>query len=139
MTSDRRALRDTGLIPGARGPLGQRAVDWEPVPRPLAPPIETVTHTDGPLPAGDSADPTRAGADPDDPATAGARVADYIKALDTKALAGARLGVPRKGFFGSNRSVDTVMTAALAKLRELGAVLVDPAELEIAPDVGPAE
>ena len=31
---------------------------------------------------------------------------DYTKYLDPKALAGARLGVPRKGYFGVIRSVD---------------------------------
>jgi amidase len=82
-----------------------------------------------------------AGRDPDDAATgaAPARSADYLAALDPKALAGARLGVPRKGFFGANRGVDTVMTAVLARLAQLGAVLVDPAELEIPPELGPAE
>ena len=80
-----------------------------------------------------------AGADPEDPATAAAKVGDYAAALDPHALAGARLGVPRKGFFGLSRHVDDVMTAALAKLTELGAVLVDPAELEPSPELGPAE
>jgi amidase len=54
---------------------------------------------------------------------------DYTKALDPKALAGARLGVPRNGFFGTHRGLDAAMTAALAALKQLGAVLVDPVEL----------
>ncbi len=54
---------------------------------------------------------------------------DYTKGLDPKALAGARLGVPRAGFFGTHRGLDAAMTAALAKLKELGAVLVDPVDL----------
>jgi len=86
-----------------------------------------------------------AGPDPDDAITAEPhplrpRVpVDYARFLDPGALKGARLGVPRRGFFGSNRNVDAVMTACLAKLKELGAELVDPAELKIPPDLGPAE
>jgi len=80
-----------------------------------------------------------AGADPDDPATAGTKPEDYTKHLDPKALAGARIGVPRKGWFGVLRPLDTVMTTALAKLTELGAILVDPVELEIPPALAAAE
>jgi amidase len=79
----------------------------------------------------------------DDPYPAAAlpnRVAvDYTKALDPNALRGARIGVPRKNFFGTNRNVDALMTTALAKLVELGAVLVDPADLKVSPELGPAE
>jgi amidase len=86
-----------------------------------------------------------AGPDPADPVTTAphklrpAAAEDYTRYLDPKALAGARLGVPRKGFFGVSRGVDAVMTAALAKLTELGAVLVDPAELVAPPELGAAE
>ena len=86
-----------------------------------------------------------AGPDPADPVTTAphkarpAVSADYMTYLDPKALTGARLGVPRKGFFGSVRSVDDLMTTALAKLTELGAVLIDPAELAAPPELGPAE
>ncbi|HEY1814607.1 MAG TPA: amidase [Kofleriaceae bacterium] len=60
---------------------------------------------------------------------------DYTKALDPKVLAGVRLGVPRKGFFGTHRGLDAVMTVALAKLKELGAVLVDPVDFPPTPDL----
>ena len=86
-----------------------------------------------------------AGPDPADPVTTAPHklrppaAEDYTRYLDLKALAGARLGVPRKGFFGVSRGVDAVMTAALAKLTELGAVLVDPAELVAPPELGAAE
>jgi amidase len=86
-----------------------------------------------------------AGPDPADPVTTAphkarpAAAEDYTKYLDPKALAGARLGVPRKNFFGTNRGVDAMMTAALAKLKELGAVLVDPAELVAPPELFDAE
>jgi amidase len=83
--------------------------------------------------------------DPADPVTMAphkarpAAAEDYGTYLDPKALAGARLGVPRKGFFGISRGVDALMTGALAKLEELGAVLVDPAELPAPSELGAAE
>ncbi|HEY4238293.1 MAG TPA: amidase [Kofleriaceae bacterium] len=79
-----------------------------------------------------------AGPDPRDPATKDAKVADYASALTPEALKGARIGVPRKGWFGVNRYMDEMMTSALAILKRLGAVLVD-IELEQSPELGPAE
>lgn len=80
-----------------------------------------------------------AGLDPEDPVTSSARPEDYTKYLDPKALAGARIGVPRKGWFGLARYVDTIISGALDQLRALGAELVDDIELEIPPALGPAE
>jgi amidase len=86
-----------------------------------------------------------AGADPDDPVTTApdkarpAKPEDYTRYLDPKALAGVRLGVPRKGYFGLARGVDGVMNGALADLKVAGAILVDPAELPVPPELGPAE
>ena len=85
--------------------------------------------------AADPADPKATLPVPGRPTTA----EDYTKALDPKALAGARLGVPRAGFFGTNRGLDSVMTTALAKLKELGAVLVDPVDFPPTPELGPLE
>jgi amidase len=86
-----------------------------------------------------------AAADPEDPKATlpvpgrPTTAEDYTKALDPKALAGARLGVPRAGFFGTNRALDQVMTTALAKLTELGAVLVDPVDFPPTPELGGLE
>ncbi len=86
-----------------------------------------------------------AAADPDDPKPTlpvpgrPTTPEDYAKALDPKALAGARLGVPRKGYFGTHRGLDAVMTTALAKLKDLGAVIVDPVELAPPPELGGLE
>ncbi len=80
-----------------------------------------------------------AGFDPEDPITINARPEDYTKYLDPKALAGARIGVPRKGWFGLARYVDTIMTAAIDQLRALGAEIVDDIELEAPPSLGGAE
>ena len=86
-----------------------------------------------------------AGPDPDDPVTTApdkARPAapeDYTKYLDPKALAGARLGVPLKGFFGISRSVDALMRGALGDLKDAGAVLLEPADLIAPPELDGAE
>ncbi|HEX7836238.1 MAG TPA: amidase [Kofleriaceae bacterium] len=86
-----------------------------------------------------------AGPDPDDPVTTApdnarpAKPEDYTRYLDSKALQGARIGVPRKGYFGLARGVDGLMGGALADLKGAGAVLVDPAELPVPPELGPAE
>ncbi len=71
------------------------------------------------------------GADPRDPLTAtsaGHVSLDYTTTLDPSALRGKRLGVVRS-YFGFDLSVDRVMEASLAALREGGATLVDPVVL----------
>jgi len=73
-----------------------------------------------------------AGADPEDAATrrgGSRRSPDYTKFLDPNGLKGARLGVPRKRFFGYNDATDRVISTALDDLRRLGAVIVDLPEL----------
>jgi len=73
-----------------------------------------------------------AGADPRDAATKaseGQPRADYLAALDVNGLKGARVGVLRGRFAGYSPSADRVFEAAVAKLKELGAVIVDPVDL----------
>lgn len=68
------------------------------------------------------------GVDPADPLTrtsAGKFAKDYTTALKTDALKGARIGVARQ-FMGVNAETDRIMEAAIATLREQGAVIVDP-------------
>ncbi len=75
------------------------------------------------------------GVDPRDEATAASRgrsLADYSRFLDPKGLAGARLGVARAHFFGGNPAADRAVEAALAEMKRLGAVIVDPADIETA-------
>jgi amidase len=71
------------------------------------------------------------GEDPRDAATRGAgrHATDYTRALDADGLRGLRLGIARKRYTGSHRAVDALFGAALAVLRERGAVLVDNVDL----------
>ncbi len=76
-----------------------------------------------------------AGIDPDDDSTlksAGRTPADYTAALKPGALKGARIGIARD-FFGKDAEVDAVVEAAIAKLRELGAIIVD--DIRVPPPV----
>ena len=73
-----------------------------------------------------------AGADPEDPATGGARGPagpDYMRFLDPDGLRGARIGFVRQ-YSGVHRGVDRLMEQALAVLKAKGAVLVDPVEIK---------
>ena len=73
-----------------------------------------------------------AGVDPRDGASAestGKASADYTRFLDPNGLKGARIGVARK-YFGFNDAVDKVIDEALDAMKQAGAVLVDPADLE---------
>lgn len=67
------------------------------------------------------------GFDPNDPITRAAigRPTDYTKFLDPNALKGARIGIWRQGNFGLSPKTDAVMNKAIARLRALGAVVVN--------------
>lgn len=71
---------------------------------------------------------TMTGVDANDPLTqtsAGKFETDYTKYLQTGALKGARIGVARD-FMGRNAETDRITEAAIATLRQRGAVIVDP-------------
>ena len=72
-----------------------------------------------------------AGPDPRDAATAAGRghAADYIAALTTDALRGARIGVARKKYFGYSPATDRLVEQAIADMKAQGAVIVDPADI----------
>jgi amidase len=75
------------------------------------------------------------GVDPQDDATAasaGQARPDYTAALDPNGLKGARLGVCRSHFMGYSPATDALMETALAALKRLGAVIVDPADITTA-------
>ncbi len=75
------------------------------------------------------------GIDPDDDATlksAGRVPTDYTQFLKTGSLKGARIGIARD-FFGQDKDVDAVLEKAIAKLRSLGAIIVE--DVRIPPPV----
>jgi amidase len=72
------------------------------------------------------------GVDPEDAATAasaGKSQTDYAQYCDPNGLKGARIGVARK-YFGFSEAVDALMEQSLGVLKEQGATLVDPADIE---------
>jgi amidase len=72
-----------------------------------------------------------AGPDPRDSVTeesVGKSPQDYSKFLDARGLRGARLGVARQ-FFGIHDQADKVMESAIAEMKRLGAILIDPADI----------
>jgi amidase len=69
------------------------------------------------------------GIDPSDAATKSQRsFADYTRFLNRDGLKGARLGIARK-YFGFNDQVDKLMKERIDVLKQLGAVIVDPADI----------
>ena len=72
------------------------------------------------------------GVDGDDAATAasaGKAQTDYAQYCDPNGLKGARIGVARK-YFGFSDAVDALMEQSLAVMKQQGATLVDPADIE---------
>ena len=83
-----------------------------------------------------------AGIDPADAATrpAGAHpLPDFTRSLRPGGVQGLRLGVARKGLFGQSGPADRLVEAALEDLKRLGAVIVDPADIETVGDVEKSE
>jgi amidase len=69
-----------------------------------------------------------------DPATAaqtGHVYRDYTRFLTARSLRGARIGVWRAGRFGISPETDTIMEKTIARLKALGATIVDPANIPI--------
>jgi amidase len=82
-----------------------------------------------------------AGADPTDPATGRApgQTPGYTAFLDPGALAGARLGVWRDGSKAASTATAAVLDTAVARLRSLGAEVIDPVELPGADEISEPE
>jgi amidase len=81
------------------------------------------------------------GLDTRDDATAASqdkKSADYSRFLDADGLKGARIGVARK-FFGFNDMVDQLMEEAIKAMREKGAEIIDPADIETEKEIGEIE
>lgn len=74
------------------------------------------------------------GVDGDDEATAASRgksKQDYTAFLDRDGLRGARIGVAREHYFGYSPATDALVDDAIKLMRAQGAVIVDPANLDI--------
>ncbi|MFZ1930741.1 MAG: amidase, partial [Candidatus Sulfotelmatobacter sp.] len=72
------------------------------------------------------------GVDPRDSFTAnsqGKSATDYAQFCDPAGLKGARIGVARK-YFGFNDAVDALMEQSLDVMKQQGATVIDPAEIE---------
>jgi aspartyl-tRNA(Asn)/glutamyl-tRNA(Gln) amidotransferase subunit A len=67
---------------------------------------------------------TMAGPDPNDPTAARVAVPDYMKAL-TGDIKGVRIGVPTNYFYDGNAEEMATVRAAIQKLHEMGARIVD--------------
>jgi len=73
-----------------------------------------------------------AGSDPLDRATRNADAKgqrDYSRYLDRNGLRGARIGVVRNRLFGYSPAADRLAETAIGDLKQLGAVIVDPANI----------
>jgi amidase len=81
------------------------------------------------------------GVDAADPATARSkgRGSDYVEALDAGALKGARIGVPRKEYFGYSSRADALIEDAITVLKAQGATIVDPADIPTAGQIDDCE
>jgi amidase len=79
-----------------------------------------------------------AGVDPRDPATAasaGQAPADYTQFLDENGLKGARIGVVRDVYSGYSRAADAIVEQSIQVMRDLGAIIVDPADIPTAKEM----
>jgi amidase len=77
------------------------------------------------------------GIDPADQAmgnSAGNMQHDYTRYLDEAGLKNARIGVARN-FFGFHEKVDRLMEDAIAAMRDQGAEVIDPADIETAKEI----
>jgi amidase len=85
-----------------------------------------------------------AGADPQDTATtndggalrsrgnSASHATDYSQYLDSEGLRGARIGVPRTVYWGNSEKSDAIAESALTIMRQLGAEVIDPADIPTA-------
>lgn len=78
---------------------------------------------------------TLTGVDPRDAETrksAGHSLTDYTASLDRDGLRGARIGIARKRYTGSSAETDKLLENAISLMKQRGAVIVDPADIETA-------
>lgn len=79
-----------------------------------------------------------AGPDLRDPATDasnGKALIDYTKFLDPSGLKGARIGIPRKVYFGYSEKADAIAESAIQAMKNAGAEIIDPADIPTADEI----
>ena len=64
---------------------------------------------------------------------------DYTEFLDPNGLRGARIGVAREIYFGYSSKSDAIAETAINKMKELGAVIIDPANIPSAKQMRESE
>jgi len=64
---------------------------------------------------------------------------DYTQFLDPDGLRGARIGVARETFFGYSSKSDALIEDAIQRMRDLGAIIIDPANIPTAKKMGESE
>lgn len=64
---------------------------------------------------------------------------DYTQFLQADGLRGARIGVSRNKYFGYSPKTDAVINTAIEHMRELGAIIVDPAHIPTAQQMSTSE
>ena len=82
------------------------------------------------------------GVDHDDESTLaseGKYPSDYTRFLDRDGLRGSRIGVPREIYFGYSAKTDALAEKAIRTMRELGAEVVDPADIPTAKQMSTSE
>ncbi|MDT3776025.1 amidase [Nitrospira sp. MA-1] len=81
------------------------------------------------------------GIDPRDPRTEESRgksYSDYTQFLDPKGLHGARIGIARN-YFGYHEKVDALINRSIEVMKQQGALIIDPANVETAGQFGNSE
>jgi len=82
------------------------------------------------------------GIDEHDPATVasdGLYYSDYTKFLNADGLRGARIGIAREHFFGYSAKADAIVNAAIERMRELGAEIIDNTDIATAKQMRSSE
>jgi len=77
--------------------------------------------------------------DPAAQASVGKFHTDYTQFLDLDGLRGARIGIPRQVYFGYSAKTDAIVNAAIDQMRNLGAEIIDPADIPTARQISSSE
>lgn len=64
---------------------------------------------------------------------------DYTKSLDANGLRGARIGIARQHYFGYSAKADAIVNAAIERMRELGAEIIENADIPTAKQMASSE